>query len=211
MNVHDVFRSAVQDLPRLFKKNELAYLSLSSKSENPVRDRLAFRMHLRGQTEGLIVAREWNHRDIAILSSSRSEDACLGLMELKMMFSFDASSISPTRSRYVDLTRMDVEKAMKKAIEKASHKVEIYSLLLITHPLTCPPDSFQGANKYWKDITRSLKSPRTAEITWQETTDYLEKNFPEDVPKATARWRAGEAFGVTVDIGYWLLGPWKSL
>lgn len=51
-----------------FQKDELAYLAITSKSENAFRDRLAYLLHKRYEADGYVVAREWHYVDLAVLN-----------------------------------------------------------------------------------------------------------------------------------------------
>ncbi len=60
-------------VPHRFRKNELAFLALTSKIENHLRDKIAFVLHENFKDE-LIISREWNDRngkkaDIAIFNN----------------------------------------------------------------------------------------------------------------------------------------------
>jgi len=50
-----------------FEPHELAYLALTTRVENQVRNRLAWRLHQRLAAQGLIAARDWIRSELAIL------------------------------------------------------------------------------------------------------------------------------------------------
>jgi hypothetical protein len=205
MNVSNLLLNSIQELPSTFNENELAYLALTAKIENPIRDRIAYSMHRSKEINGLIVSREWKRRDLAILENSDADLNPLGVLEIKAMYSFDASEVASKRSQYIKLLYEDVSKAMKVATENT----QIFFLLLVTHPHSYPPSSYSSVVKYWSQIRKSLTPPRTAQQTWRETSDYLSEHLPNDIESHHRLWNAGTAFGVKVEVGYWLLGPWK--
>lgn len=93
---------------KTFKKNELAYLALTSKIELPFRDRLAFQIHkhFERQTQPMRCAsREWKRFDLAILENG--EPSCL--IELKAMYAFDAFSEKGI-SHYAECINSDIKK-----------------------------------------------------------------------------------------------------
>jgi hypothetical protein len=120
----DELRSALDEMINSFQKDELAYLVVTSKSELPVRDRLAYLLHKRYEADGYVVAREWNHIDLAVLSPTGLP---ICLVELKMMFALNA--IKPTKKyNFEDFTRADMVKARR----YAHNQTAVYSLLLVT-------------------------------------------------------------------------------
>jgi hypothetical protein len=77
-----------------FRRDELAYLALTSKPELPIRDRLAFCLHRTLEDKGLFVAREYHlggrkHADIAILQGKDSGMSTKVLIELKVSSFFN--------------------------------------------------------------------------------------------------------------------------
>ncbi len=61
--------SALDEVGKAFEENELAYLAATCKIEFPFRDRLAFLLHKRYESEGYLVARELKPRiDMAVLN-----------------------------------------------------------------------------------------------------------------------------------------------
>lgn len=96
MMLEDRLVETLRTIGEDFQENELAYLALTGKVENPFRDRLAFKLH-RNLSPEVVVAKEWRRVDIAILRS----EVPLALIELKAMYTFDP------------LIRGDKEKFMK--------------------------------------------------------------------------------------------------
>ena len=69
---------ALQESRELFGENELAYLSLTSKNESVIRDRIAYKLHL--ELKNSIVAREHSIKainsriDLAVLENNDIKD-----------------------------------------------------------------------------------------------------------------------------------------
>ena len=68
----------IQESRELFGENELAYLSLTSKNESVIRDRIAYKLHL--ELKNSIVAREHSIKainsriDLAVLENNDIKD-----------------------------------------------------------------------------------------------------------------------------------------
>lgn len=68
----------IQESRELFGENELAYLSLTSKNESVIRDRIAYKLHL--ELKNSIVAREHSIKainsriDLAVLENNDTKD-----------------------------------------------------------------------------------------------------------------------------------------
>ena len=117
-----------------FQKDELAYLALTSKIENPIRDKWAYLIwrNLKEQKININVAREWTRpdkkektkSDIAIVQN----DCPIVIIELKAMYTFDL--IKTPKKRISNM-----EKDEKKAKKIADKDTLIYTVLLATHLL----------------------------------------------------------------------------
>lgn len=89
MKVEDIIIKSLNEIERYFKKDELAYLSLTTKNEIQIRDRLVYIINLKIRDD-LIASREWKRVDLAILQ--KEDKNPLALIEVKSMYSFDAMS-----------------------------------------------------------------------------------------------------------------------
>ena len=88
INILANYINSIQDI---FNENELAYLSLTSKNELVIRDKIAYKLHK--ELKDHIVSREYSPSnlrssiiDLAILKDSQIID----LIEFKSMYTFDA-------------------------------------------------------------------------------------------------------------------------
>lgn len=80
--VEETFRETLVRVGEAFADDELAYLAATTKIELPFRDRLAYLSHRRFEPEGVLVAREWQRIDLAMLTADGTP-VCL--VELKAM------------------------------------------------------------------------------------------------------------------------------
>lgn len=189
-----------------FKPNQLAYLALTSKPEFVIRDQLAWRLHSYLGTDAL-VAREWQakgkgafHSDLAVLPPNGGNPILL--LELKAMYTFDA--IKKNREQFPRYVENDITKSWA----FAGPSTDIYGLLLVVHPHSelpaLEPVKFRaGANAAFRR--------HGAEDLKQQAQTYLNERLPEigDIA-AKGIVPAGEAFGVRVELLYWLIGPCRK-
>src|SRR6185312_13831032 len=105
MNFAVTLQSIIANLQGSFHPNELAYLAATSKIEGPIRDRIAFRLHVQLESS-LLVHREWRDRnnfwaDIAVTDEQNRPKF---LVELK------AHSAPTYEQGYSQLIRKDLQK-----------------------------------------------------------------------------------------------------
>jgi hypothetical protein len=147
-------RSALDEMVDSFQQDELAYLAITSKSENPFRDHLAYLLHKRYEADGYIVAREWKPRedldpedkkrriDIAVLSPN-GRPICL--VQLKMMFAFDALE----KTKRYDFEKLTLDD-MGFALKYADQQTAVYALLLVAHQNKSFDERYKFIEKYKK-------------------------------------------------------------
>ena len=175
-----------------FEIDELAYLALTSKPEFVIRDAIAFQLYRQLKSQGLLVAREWRRSDIAVLEN----DAPAAIIELKSMYTFDAS-----KAGYQRAVVADVEKARR----VANQETQVFALLLVTHPSGGVDTKFSNVVKYIDALNKAYTV---------STSDALRENAANVLPNwcsegvATAGFiNGGFAFGVQVYVDYFLYGP----
>ncbi|MBI6873430.1 hypothetical protein [Clostridium aciditolerans] len=78
----------VGNIGGLFCENELAYLSLTSKNESIIRDKIAYRLNLELDKSKYIIAREYKRIDIVILENNSIKD----IIELKSIYTYDVET-----------------------------------------------------------------------------------------------------------------------
>ena len=86
MNIEKELKQALLNIDKLFGKNELAYLALTSKIENPIRDKIAVYLNNKLYEKDILIAREWKRTDIAAIKNG----VAVSLIEIKAMYTFDA-------------------------------------------------------------------------------------------------------------------------
>ncbi len=192
MTVKSTLIEALNKVSSGFEKNELAYLSLTSKMEIQVRDKLSFILYkeLLGK---YIVSREWKRVDLAILKNDNVNNEPVALIELKAMYTGDF---------FTTKTWKHFQKAMKKDLGSATKKwpgVPIYNLLLATNPLSKLPATNGSYLKYPRRANKILKKGRSIADCKKGA-----KQVFTGIEPSHGIIEAGEAFGIKTEILYWL-------
>lgn len=204
--IRTAIETGLASAANLFRDNALAYLALTSKVENPLRDALAIDLHEKLRTDGFLVAREWRKKgfsgstDIAILRSSRPA----ALIECKASYSYDAFG----KPYPMESVVQDIEKARN----VAGTGTEIFVLLFVTHSGRNVNKSVQSAVKYSNGINRAIKTHGgPASVLNAARSSYASAFSGNEFGLVTTgEIDAGQAFGIPVLIDYWLAEP-KSL
>jgi len=180
-----------------FRKDELAFLALTTKIELPLRDRWASMLYKGLAKQKLIVSREWKRVDLAILKESRP----VVLVELKAMYTFDVVNGGVSGKKLVGCLKQD----MKNAENLANRSTSIYGVLLVTHPKEIIPNNLVGVVKYQSRINSAFKSfgkqKEIAKIASERTENLLRKS--KILEKGTLQ--GGSAFGIKTDVLYWIV------
>jgi hypothetical protein len=184
-----------------FKINELAYLALTSKIENPIRDRWAFQLH-NSVGNGLTVAREWKREkkriDIAILNMACPKV----LIELTAMYTFDLVNKPQYTNKCIKKLEEDEEKARK----LSSSDTEIYTVLLATHPKSSISiDLLNCLKKYSSGINRAFKRFGSPGDIKNRSLDIVEEKLSNKNVISINTLLGGSAFGIEVEVLYWII------
>lgn len=187
--------AGLQQLSTEFQVNELAYLAATCKIEFPIRDKLAFYLHTKYQTEKYIVAREWDRIDLAIVNQF-GKPMCF--VELKAMYTFDAIK---NPQKFTDATSADERKARALAGPKTS----VYSLLLATHLDGAIDPLFGKTIKYSAGINRAILSHQGASRVRERASEAINEKLTSRNVVRCGEINGGSAFGIGVSVLYWLV------
>lgn len=201
--IRNTIRDEIEKINKLnkhFKENELAYLALTSKIELPIRDKFAFRLHTELSPQGLLISREWERSDIAIIKNGKP----IALFEFKAMYTFDGTK---DVNGFPNLMIKDVKKIQK----MATSDTKLYSILLATHPLKEIDESLSGVVKYANGVNKAFSRYKTAEKILETCNSNIEGFFGSKTIKVTrGNINAGECFGIKVKIPFWIIGPFNK-
>jgi hypothetical protein len=198
----DLLSEAMEAAARSFAPGELAYLALTSKLQHPIRDRLAWTLHT--TLPDRVVAREWRRTDLAVLDASGTVP--LALIEAKALYTFDvADPAGRQASHYPAQVAADLDKAH--ALSRSTgHQPAVFALVLVTHPMTQPPDLPSAVIKYLPHIRRSARHGTPAALR-ELAAAHLGPTLQRLGPVHPGRLDAGTAFATPTAVDYWIIGP----
>ena len=188
----------MESLDQKFSQDELAYLALTSKVEVPIRDRLAYSLHHKFGEENIRVAREWTKHceikrvDIAVIDNHVPRL----LLELKSFNSFNLFRPNFCRG-YPNDVQKDIDKL---GDYQPKEPLERIAMILVPNVLDSDPGGLSGIVKYnlWK----------YGVIEEDELKSAVIKNFGRFNVFAAGRIVGGRAYGIGVNVHYWIFGPY---
>jgi len=193
MNDTKMIINAIEIMKQRFSQDSTAlWVTATGKPELFVRDH--FGAIIAEKNPDLIVAREWNKHDLALLDLNADVQV---LIEGKHLYDFDLHSKS-IRARYRDSLLQDLEK-MKKGVESRN-----YVSLLMTSIRTPIPNSLVRVTKYSRGINKALKKYGSdlMEKSVFEARDFLaefgEIMFETELAK-------GQSLGLDIHLWMWLV------
>lgn len=151
-----ILKKIINSIHQNYQENELAYLALTSKTENPLRDKIAFELHkILGKDK--IICREWTNykksktkADIAILHSNGKPEC---IIEFKAHSSI--SGIGKWSSSLIN----DIDKN-----KKLYSKTEMIFVLFANFVNKLPEQEvYKNAIKYYDNIAKSVKKEYSLE------------------------------------------------
>ena len=189
----------IQESRELFGENELAYLSLTSKNESVIRDRIAYKLHL--ELKNSIVAREHSIKainsriDLAVLENNDIKD----IIELKSMYTFDAVD---GLDKFIDSINRDFYKNSRLKSDTTSQ----FAIVIGTHPRSIPSEQYKDFVKYYNSIKRCMKKINNNTVLIDKMDNKLRNAFKQDKYEVKSLTiYAGNAFEVDVDICFWII------
>ena len=195
-NMDELLINTINTLESEFREDELALLALTSKIELPWRDRWAYSIH-RQIKDAYDVSREWRRTDLAILDDNKP----VALIELKAMYSFDATLCDKEINGYCELIQKDEQKAL--ALSNGS--CSVYTVLLAAHPHSSIPAKYDRVIKYRQGINKAMNEHNTQEQVAAVAQSNVEACLSHKKIIASGNFMGGKAFGVPASVYYWLV------
>lgn len=195
-NYDDLLQSTIVSVGASFAPDELAFLALTSKPEQHFRDRMAYSLYKELQEDPVLVCREWNRIDLAVLAASDQQP--LIIVELKWMYSMNAWA---GRADYHNAVLEDEAKALR----LASPITSVYTLLLATHPRRAIPSQYWSTMKYAADVNRYLLLAGTAEAIAENAVSAASQLLGKHKICASGDLNGGTAYGVPASVMWWLV------
>ena len=193
MNDTKMIIDAIEIMKRRFSQDSTAlWVTATGKPELFVRDH--FGAIIAEKNPDLIVSREWNKHDLALLDVNADVQV---LIEGKHLYDFDLHSKS-IRARYRDSLLQDLEK-MKKGVESRN-----YVSLLMTSIRTPIPNSLVRVTKYSRGINKALKKYGSdlMEKSVFEARDFLAEFGEIMIETELVK---GQSLGLDIHLWMWLV------
>jgi hypothetical protein len=198
MNLKTEIIKIVSEIQDEFAKDELAYLAVTSKIENPLRDKIAFALH-KSLNQDYLICREWqrvkgNRTDLAIIEGKENEP--------KLLIEFKARSVPGYSSTYTDHLLSDLKKMAKVADDSTA----LYCIFFNTCIEKRIDSKFIKAVKYLNRINNRINEEKTIqEMIDEYWVEYL-KGLPKNKYKKI-EIQAGDYYKTPVSIITYIYGP----
>ena len=142
----------VQEINNFLNSNnssfgKFAYLAMTSKVENPIRDEIALFLYNKYNSQ-YYIGREWKRRDLAILDKQNLNP--IVLIEFKNCYTLDFAL--GNFQNYV----VNIDSDFSKAAKCSNKNTLIYEILIVTEIKTSIPGNISSLIKYRKHINRSF-------------------------------------------------------
>lgn len=206
MNI-DELTEIVEKIKNLFGENELAYLSLTSKNESVIRDKIAYKLYSELDKSKYVISREYKTRvDLAILKNNSTKDKIelRDIIELKSMYTFDAEK---GLEEYFQKVNHDFKKN-DKLLEKNVNK---YAIIIATHPkvsVSTLKKKFKDVIKYYIDIKRYIEKQNSLKDSMDEKIRNKFK-MEDGYNIRECEINAGQAFNIEVYVYFWIIQKTK--
>lgn len=202
---------ALRDAAADFLPDQLAYLAATRKFEDPVRDAMAWRLHLQLLERGLTVSREFPMSRLPTAppqTRARADIAILhgidmtAVVELKALYTFDVHR-PKKRNEYRKLVAADLAR-----VALHSPTAEAFAVALTTHVAGDVRADLVDVVKYAAGVRSAIKMHDSAEALrtsalplWRSTLDEL------GAPVEHVEFGKGAVWDLDVVVDAWLVGP----
>lgn len=186
----------IDELARIrtaFEPDELAYLALTTRVENQIRNRLAWRLHQRLEPQGLIAARDWIHADLAILDPDARP---MTTVHAKVLQDADARSDLNWKA-YATRVQTDIRKTRK----LAGSDGQILLLVVSVAAQGVVARSLRSVLKYTPPAGKSGQIDAGAQV------EVMTARLRELGPVESFHLADGQAFKLQVRVSGYLVGP----
>ena len=205
--LNDTVIRSLSTLEDEFRCDELGYLALTTKIEQPIRDRWAFSLHKTLAPQGYSIAREWNagdrrYIDLAILKNQ----VPTVLLELKAMYTFDAVSDRCRHMHFISKLSADIERASR--MGSGAH---VYGVLLATHLDKEIAGEYHGIVKYADEINRAIRRQAGADRVRSRAIDAVDHALTDFGKVSSGELCGGRALDVGVSVLWWLLNKTRAV
>lgn len=211
MKYKKILLETIKNIVESFNENELAYLAITSKVENPLRDKIAYNLHINKELSDKIICREWKDRsnpenksryDLVIINKENESVECI--------VEFKAHSLQREETSYI---KSEFIKDLKRLDEINVRGVEKYFVLFQNLPHCKIAEEYSSAIKYLDEMNKYAKENTSIEEIKRKYQNWWKKKILNDLdePKKeqveTFSLRCGKYFDVEIDIEGFIYGP----
>lgn len=200
--------NVIKETENSFYENELTYLAMTSKVENPLRDKIAYLLH-RKFSKDFLVCREWKNRSI---NNNRTDLAIIDLktQKPKYLIEFKATSLQSFEELYATYFKNELEK-MNNVAEPGT---EMYYIFFQNLPGVRIDEKYNQAVKYFSFINNYFNKYQNETI--KETREKIHEKWysnlidtrihsKQNITKLTIN--AGYYYNLLLSIEIFLYGP----
>lgn len=194
---------SIGEIERKYREGELAYISLTGKNESFIRDNLAFILMKKNKENGF--SRETGRMDIVQFLSYEGFPNAKNIIELTSLYTTDLLNRNLFNRNYKEKIKKDFVKNKK----YVSVETKTYNIIIATHLNGEIVDKYKHIVKYSKGLNK-WRFQHGGENYKQSLIDRCEQTIKDEImePGITKYHTcidAGEAFGISVDIHFWIL------
>jgi len=203
MNWEKEIIDIISKIGNKFQPNELAYLALTSKIENPLRDKIAFEFHKR-HSEKYIISREWTDKS---KTKKRTDLAILDINgKIECIIEFKAHSDMKGIAQWGREMKKDIKKSL--LIENVK---EIYFILFGNFIKALPKNQKLDCSiKYYSGLKKAIRKGFSKKDMINKWDNSLKKNNIQSSDYKLIEIDAGKFYDVDVKIITFIHGPFKK-
>jgi hypothetical protein len=191
----EILLAALKTAENSFNPDELAFLALTSKIENPFRDRLAYALVGPAVAAGGRIAREYRRADIAWITP----EAPKALIELKACYTRDLITQADV---YMGHLRTDL---CKPTVSNPS--CQRFAILLATHPCSTIHRGAYDTLKYAGKVNEAIRKVGSPELVKARAQQIAIDRRGRIGRTHSFCWGLGTYLGVQVELLGWLVQP----
>ncbi len=201
MNYTALLKDELSKIESYFNQNELAYLALTAKIEQPLREKLAYRLQQRLDEEhsNLFCARDWHDVDIAVIDTDGNVDR---MIVIKSGYTADETNVNASMVGFYPKKIID---DLRKTADLGGSKTKYFALLFYTQIDKPIEQHLKKIVKHDNSLNRSFKQHSADEIL-EEATGYINHFFEQhNITTQKGCIKAGNCWKIEVNIYYWFM------
>jgi hypothetical protein len=200
MDYLTILQEEIIKIATYYNPNELAYLALTSKVENTLRDKLTYRLQERLVAEhmNLLSTKEWQEADIAILTPDYKAEV---LIFLKSGVTADETKANESMIGFYPKKAME---EAKKSREIVNEQTRIYLLLFYVHQNKTLNERYKKITKNNNAFQRAFKNGDSAQISAEAKAHITHFFSLHNLHPENTIIEAGQYWDINVQIHSWL-------